>query len=482
MNKIIDAITKTISLFSPKTARNYYAGHLQLSSLYKAGSLQGPNGRFGLGVPQNKNLAIAQEAKLIRQRARLLVNDAPNINGAVRKIVNNVVYNGIILQVKNAKSERKEKLIEKTWKEWAKSQNLWLLQRQVLRHLIIDGGCLVHFYIERENKACPLGIELINIDRLDETKNGRLENGNFAFKGIEFDSNKNVIAYHIKEDDEYAYYMGIRTQFAESKRISKENIFLCYLQEDIGQLLPVSWLHAVIMTMQSFNEYQLSEQIAAQLAASFGIFLKQNTEYTGTGLDGTSLMGGAVNGKPLNINDFISSGRIDVLPAGTEIQVAQNTRPSSNYSNYSKQCQKNASTGIGMSYESFSNDFSEASYSSVRQAILEERRNYQVIQEMIVQFFLQPVWEKFEEIAKTFSVLPNEEISICWQRPGWQWVDPVKDSQAQKTLNEMKIKSGHMIAAEMGIDYDEVQAQIEKEQANNKTDSSEGVNNESINK
>lgn len=481
MKKIVTAITKCISLVSPRAAQNYLAGHLALSSFYKAGSLKGPNGGFGLGM-QNKNLAIAREAKIIRQRARLLDNDAPNITGAIRKIINNVIYTGIHLQVQNAKNEKKEKLIEKKWKSWAKSQKLWLLQRQVLRSIILDGGCFVHFYLDKENAVCPLGLELIPIDRLDETINGKLENGNFAFKGIELDKHKNIVAYHIKEDDEYAYYMGIHTQFAETRRIGKDNIFLCYLQEDIGQLLPVSWLHSVIMTMHSFNEYQLTEQIAAQLAASFGIFLKQNSDYMGPNLDGKSLMGGIASDCNLNINDFISSGRIDVLPAGTEIQVAENNRPSSNYSNYSKQCQKNASTGIGLSYESFSNDFSEASYSSVRQAILEERRNYQVIQEMIVRLFLEPVWEKFEETAKLFAVLPDEEISIRWQRPGWQWVDPMKDAQAQKMLYEAKLKSGHMITAEMGYDYDEVQAQIEKEQVSNKTDNSEGANNEPINK
>lgn len=462
--KTVQAIAGVIGLFAPSAAGKYMHSHRKLSAFYKAGSLKGPNGGFGLAA-HNQNISIAREARIIRQRARLLVNDSPNVCGAVRKIVNNVIYDGIKLQVQNPKSKKQEKAVETLWEEWADSQEMWLLQKQVMRSLIIDGGCFCHFYADKSNEYCPLGIELLSLDRLDESINGRQENGNFAFRGIELDSHKNVAAYHIKEEDEYAYYMGLNTQFARSRRIGRENIFLVYNKEDIGQLLPVSWLHSVIVTMHSYNEYQIAEEIAAQLAASFGIFLKQTSEYVGPGLDGTSLLGGqGAEGKPLNINDFITSGRIDVLPPGTEIQVAENTRPSSNYTDYSKQCQKNASTGIGMSYESFSNDFSEASFSSVRQAILEERRNYRVMQHFMIKVFLEPVWKRFEQFCKSFGKLPDTEISVRWQKPGWSWVDPVKDAQAMKILYENRFKSGHIICAELGLDYDEVQAQLAREE------------------
>lgn len=462
--KTVQAVAGVIGLFAPSVAEKYVRSHRKLSAFYKAGSLKGPNGGYGLAV-QHKNLSIAREARIIRQRARLLVNDSPNVCGAVRKIINNVIFTGIKLQVQDTQNEKAEKRAETLWNKWAESQKLWLLQKQALRSLIIDGGCFCHFYADQSNEYCPLGIELISLDRLDESVNGRQENGNFAFRGIELDSHKNVIAYHIKEDDEYAYYMGINTQFAVSRRIESRDIFMVYSQEDIGQLLPVSWLHSVIVTMHSYNEYQTAEEIAAQLAASFAIFLKQSGEYAGTSLDGTSLLGGVgADGKELNINDFITSGRIDVLPPGTEIQVAENTRPSGNYTDYSKQCQKNASAGIGMSYESFSNDFSEASFSSVRQAILEERRNYQVMQDLLVRVFLHPVWERFEQFAKLFKKLPEGEIPVYWQKPGWSWVDPVKDAQAMKILYENQFKSGHMICAEQGLDYDEVQRQLEKEE------------------
>lgn len=461
--KIARIVSGGISLFSPAAAQKYYMGHLRLSSFYKAGSLKGPNGRFAVS-PKNRNLSLAKEARIIRQRARKLVNDSPNMDGAVQKIVNNVVFTGIKPQVKDAKNEAEEKRIEKLWENWAKTQDFWLLQRQVMRSLIIDGGCFCHFYWDKNNAFCPLGVELISLDRLDETINGRQENGNFAFRGIELDSHKKVAAYHIKEDDEYAFYMGIDA-FNTSKRIEQGDIFLLYYQKDIGQLLPVSWLHSVIVTMHSFNEYQETEQIAAQLAASFAIFLKQSGEYMGPSLSGSSLSGGTdAQGKQLNVNNFIESGRIDVLPPGTEIQVAENTRPSANFSAYSKQCQKNASTGIGMSYESFSNDFSDASYSSVRQAILEERLNYKVMQEFLVRIFLEKVWDKFIDTAKTFGMLPREEVSVYWQKPGWSWVDPVKDAQAMNILYEKGFKSGHMICGELGIDYDEVQRQLEKEE------------------
>lgn len=454
-------ISKGISLFAPKYARDYLQENIRLSFFYKAGSVKGPSGRFGL-APFEQNTSIAREAKLIRTRARLLINNSPNVSGALRKIINNVVYKGIKPQVQ-FQSRRKEKQTEELWQSWQKSQDLWKLQKQVLRHLIVDGGIFLHFYTDKDNAVCPLGIELMTLDRLDESINGKLENGNFAFKGIELDARKNVVAYHIKEEQGYAFYMGLNF-LQESKRILAKELLLIFNQEYVGQLLPVSWLHSVIMTMHNFDEYQESEQIAARLAAAFGVFLKTSAEYSGYSLNG---LGGGTDSqnRPVSMNNYITSGRIDTLPPGTEIEIVENKRPGSNYVEYSKQCQKTVSSGMGLSYENFSNDFSEASFSSARTAILEERRGYEVLQEFLIQYFLLPVWEKFEEYAKDFGMVGSkEEIKVRWQRPGWGWVDPVKDSNAKKVQYEMGMTSLGILCAEQGYDFEEIALQRQKEQ------------------
>ena len=61
---------------------------------------------------------------------------------------------------------------------------------------------------------------------------------------------------------------------------------------------------------------------------------------------------------------------MQMLPPGTKIHAEGFQRPCSNYGQFTNVSLKGASAGFGMSYEAFSNDYSDASYSSARAATL----------------------------------------------------------------------------------------------------------------
>lgn len=447
---------------------------------------RGPNGRWR-PLDGDINQLAARDRRLIQARARQLVNDNPNVCGALEKIVANVVFTGIRpqAQLRAADGKLKQGLnnaVEDDFRRWAKMHD-WAEQQQLaLRHGWTDGGCLLHFFPRRDlldSGVVPLGMELLPLDSLDAAAHGVLPNGNRAFQGIEIDRYGRPAAYHVREG---ALYGGLDSPavtpdprvtgagVGESLRLPVSRCRMIMRRRRIGQLLPVSWMSSVIMTMHDLDEYQSAERIAARLAAAFGVFVILPQDGTGNDLSGNplpALTGGVTGtGKRLGASEFVSQGRIDALPHGSDIKIAEHNRPGTTYEPYLKTTLRNASSGMGMSAAAYSNDYSDANFSSMRQSVLEERRGYRLQQDFLVTTLCEPVWQEFCAWRALFlDVRPSAraDIPVRWQTPGWQWVDPVKDATAAEKKLQLCLTDRATLCAEQGLDFDDVlKAQVEE--------------------
>ena len=57
-----------------------------------------------------------------------------------------------------------------------------------------------------------------------------------------------------------------------------------------------------------------------------------------------------------------------------------------------------------------------------------------------------------------------DKFKACnWQGRRWSWVDPLKDINAHKEAVALSVKSRRDICMEMGLDFEDVIAQIEQE-------------------
>ena len=57
-----------------------------------------------------------------------------------------------------------------------------------------------------------------------------------------------------------------------------------------------------------------------------------------------------------------------------------------------------------------------------------------------------------------------DKFKACnWQGRRWSWVDPLKDINAHKEAVALSVKSRRDICTEMGLDFEDVIAQIEQE-------------------
>lgn len=470
---ITKGITALVGILSPSSALRYAEHHRALASMlgYGGADRSGANARW---MPRDGNINIrnAKDRKMLQARARQLADDNPHVSGALLRIIQNVIRGGIKPQSQIMRGGKlhtaANDAVEADFCAWEQKTQFYDFQALALRHLWTDGGCIAHWFVRPDyakEGIVPLGIEMLDIDALDESVTGTLSNGNRAFHGVEINVYGDIVALHIQNVD---IFSGFSAHLGETRRIETTHCTLIMRQDRIGQVLPVSWMHAVIQTMHNLGEYQQSEQIAARLQAAFGVFVVLPPEqFEGNMPNGSpiqpALTGGVDTlGRLVNGEEFIGQGRMDVLPAGADIKTAKVDRPGNNYAPYVKSTTRGVSAAFGMSHEAFSNDYSEASYSSVRQAVLEERITYVEMQKLIIKKLCIPVFKAWAQ-ARMLLRGGTCPIAVRWQKPAWGWVDPVKDANAAKTKLEMGVITRRIICEEMGYDFDEIERQRQQE-------------------
>ncbi len=469
-------VARTIGVFAPNMALKYLSRRAWLA-YYTAGSPSGPNQGW---TPTNKtaDAIMDRDRGRLLSRARDLERNSSHISGAINKITNNVIYGGVKPQskIKDFNTGKPKKnlnsIVETAWENWAEHDwvDFYDVQELILRHLWVDGEVLIHKFYDSELAArnvCPLGLEVLEADFLVSTRNRVEKNGNHTKAGIEYGKSGRPVAYHIfKEHPGDNLFPGVFS--SETRRIPATEIKHIFHKRRASQSRGISWLAAIIMEMRDFSEYQSSERIAARLASAFGVFIE--SPYPEHQINHPLISETEdPEGMP-DINDlpeYLGTGRMDVLPPGMKINVAQYQRPSQTYEPFTKTSLKSASTGTPLSYENFTNDFSEATYSAARQAVLEERRGYRKMQIFINRHFNRWIWNSFLEYASTSGLIGNIGINVpvTWQNPGWPWIDPQKDSKAAQIELKMKTKSRAKIAAERGDDWhEEVEALADEEE------------------
>ena len=478
-NAVTALMGGVIGMFSPRSACMYRYGR-EVYRSYAAGELTGPNQNWN---PRrtSADADIKRGHRVVTNRARDLARNNGNISGAIGKICNNVVRRGIKPQAKfkdasGNLNKALNKKVEAAWSRWqlyadiTAHDSFQALQRLVLRHVWIDGEVLVHRVWSRDKKnIVPLRLEVIECDHLDHTVDGQLANGNIGRRGIEVDPETGrPVAYHVLDQHPGDYLF--RGSMGSARRIPAEDIIHVFDKQRASQTRGISWFAAILIEAYDLSDYKAFERIGAKLAAAFGIFVKSNfpeVAGAGIGLPSNQVGPGGVPRTPSDVTlpDYIDPGRIQRMPAGTEIQIASHNRPGTQYEPYVRDSERSMSTGTGMSYEAFSNDYSEASYSSARSASLEERLSYQGQQDFLNEKLNARVWAWFIEAMwmagnlpevrdYRFDPLPYHE-AVAWQNPGWTWVDPLKDSKAAETGISNATTTRAKISAQAGEDWED---------------------------
>lgn len=419
---------------------------------------------------------IQRDLATLRARARDLVrNDgyAKHFIGVLKR--NTIGPAGIRFQsaVKTANDKpdtaAREK-IETAWRDWCRPGNCDVtgkysfidIQNIIVETLARDGEVLVR---KVRKKEAPFGfqLQLIEADHLDERHFEKKPNGNFVKMGIEFDPDGRPVAYHLfrAHPGDFLYTdISVREKIA----VPAADILHLYLPGRISQSRGVPWFHAVLNRSHMLDKYEEAEVVAARVAAAKAGWFRRTeqageSEYTGDAEDNGQLV------------TEVEPGMLEELPFGYDFIAYDPQHPTTAYKDYVRQILRGISAGLEVDYHQLANDLESVNYSSIRHSALGNREVYKAIQTFLSEHFHRPVFLGFLEMALLRGKinLPFSKIERFeegkWIFRGWQWIDPLKETQSNILALQAGLKTASQIAAEQGEDLEEIYAQLKEEKA-----------------
>ena len=111
-------------------------------------------------------------------------------------------------------------------------------------------------------------------------------------------------------------------------------------------------------------------------------------------------------------------------------------------------------------------------FSAARQNMLEDQQSFKQMQRFIIEHFCMPVWRAFIEACYLKGIIPVNDYAanpklykkVAWLAPGWSWIDPVKEVNANKEAIKAGLTTLEDVCSASGKDWEEVLEQRKLEQ------------------
>jgi lambda family phage portal protein len=164
-----------------------------------------------------------------------------------------------------------------------------------------------------------------------------------------------------------------------------------------------------------------------------------------------------------------------IMFPGESIQTVSATRPNSNFDGFEAACLRNIASGLGLSAQQLSNNWSDVNYSSARAALLESWKTLTRRRMDFSNGFASQIYCNFLEEATDIEDLPlpkgapefweaRSSYARCkWIGPGRGWIDPVAEKQGAVLGMDAGLSTLEEECAEQGVDWEEVLDQRAKE-------------------
>ena len=165
-----------------------------------------------------------------------------------------------------------------------------------------------------------------------------------------------------------------------------------------------------------------------------------------------------------------SPGTFTQLPTGMDFKAFDPSQPTDNFADFEKAILRGIASGLGVSYVSLANNLEGVSYSSIRQGTIEDRDHFKMMQQFMIDAFIDPIYRAWLEMAITVGKLnlPMGKYdlfadNVIYRPRGFAWVDPQKEINASVTALNNGIVTLQDVHAQYGKDTEDVFEQINRE-------------------
>lgn len=405
----------TLRRIRARLATEYLARHYEAASAGRR--TQGWRRSAGDG-----NAAVLSGLARLREQARDLVRNNPYAESALSTIVDDAVGWGLVATP--AKSVPRREQVAGLWKEWAETTacdadgrlDFAGIQKQVMRTVVEAGEVLVRRRFRRPSDGLPIPLQLqvLEPDLLDHAKDGLTQtNADGALvsriiQGVEFNSIGQRLAYWLFREHPGANLIGGR--FGASERIPASEILHVFKVGRAGQVRAPSWFAPVLLRLKDFDDYEDAALMKQKIAACLAVLT--------TDVDGTA--------PPLGTADTAQTPQVDSLEPGIIANLAPGRTVTvvdpptiSEHEAYAKTVLRGIASGLGVTYEALTGDYTNLPFSAARMSRLRHQARIEDWRwRMLVPQFCDPVWQWAMQAAAIVSA----DVGVPW--PSAQWTAP----------------------------------------------------------
>lgn len=417
---------------------------------------------------------LLNDLPAIRMNARAMVRDDSSASALVRVLEDNVVGTGLRPQMMvdreaagltDGQAEDWNRSVEQFWADVVDeidatdNDSFHGLQRLVLRSMVVDGEALLHrTFIDDPNRIVGTAFELIDVDRLQDPTDLA---GRDIRSGVEMGPRANAVAYWITPrhpDDNGVRYATDRLKTNKAERLARyaggqPSLLHVYKRDRASQTRGASFFAPCFGLVEAMNDMLETELQAARAASKFCAFIKQTLDVNN--------LGGIEQAADGQWHEKLESATIRYLNEGEELVPYTPNRPGAAFEPFVVRVLRSICAALGLPYELVAKDFGGMNYSSARVALLEARRGFEVLQQMLVEKLCQPVFRAMVmdgvvsgklKMPRGFLQRPGRFLRAYWQPPAWGWVDPVKEIEASALAIENSLSTPQAEAARQGGD------------------------------
>lgn len=418
----------------------------------------GSVGRRWDGAKSISNLNASMDAAgpLVRQRGAYYARNNAWVARGVNAFVGNAIGTGIKPQSRHPDAQVRAWLHDQ-WDAWTDRADVTGMtdfygqQTVVGRSLMEAGEGFVRFVWS--NEPPYLQLQLIAADQIDPALHRDLEDGRRIRAGIELDTFGRRLAFHALPSRSGDVMPGAWAHV----RVPAQDMAHVMEVLEPGQIRGLSWLAPVLLRVHGVDVYEDAQLVRQKIAALFAGFLV-DPNGDAAGFSGTQT--GSI------LETGLEPGTLKTLPPGYDIRFSEPAEVGDG-ADFLKVQLRAIAAGLGVTYEQLTGDLTGVNYSSIRAGLIEFRRRVDTVRwNMLVPQLCRPTWERFIRSlviagkipAGSFERTPAHWLGADWHPPGWDWVDPLKDIEAERQAVEAGFKARSQVINERGEDPERIDA------------------------
>lgn len=475
------------------------------SANYGGGGYTGAGGGFGNEIADWAPRAMSVDQALLpdlaagNARSDDLSRNHGIANGAVEVTVDHVVghlfkpsvkINWRRVGITEDQARDLAQVVEAAWQEYAeddvncfidaeRKRTFTMLIREGMATATTSGEILSSAEWIDRGAACPFktAIKVINSNRLSNP-GGAMDTDKMR-GGIEADSYGAAEFYNIREPINTQFDLGVGGKWQRIPRQEKWGrlkILHIFEPRGDGQTRGINKFLSIMSRLKMLDKFQATQLQSAIIGATYAAVIESDLSSE----DAFNVIGGDDGKEKLlewmqirgeyasGTNLTLNGAKITHLLPGEKLNVKNPGVTAAGYADFETAVLRNVASGLGVSYEQLSRDYSKVSYSSARASSNESHRGFMAKRKIIAGRYASMIYSLWFEEAfyKGIFNIPKGAVDFQEARAAWcnvKWIGAGRigiDGLKEVKESVLKISEGlstyEKECALLGEDYREM--------------------------